>query len=315
MTPGSGNNRIQVEYIASSGRSGSTLVGSVLGLADDHVFVGELRLVWQEGLLQNTPCGCGKAFLDCPFWTAVFDDAFGGFTAARAVAPQQLLGSIDHPLTKLRDLDKILAFAGPAGETPEHLRTLGRLYAAIVKVSGAKTVVDSSKSLRYAAMLNATPGLQPRLTNLIRDPRGILMSRSRRPRQRDGSEQSWKHDMRRMRMLKTISKWAVRNALAAHILRRHGGVRLLYEEFTRDQTWYLQAILGPALASGVASQLQSGVKEGMVQHQIGGNWVRNLKIRADESWRTELPVLPKIVASVLSFPMRLVYRSTVYRPR
>ena len=117
------NSRIRVEYIVSSGRSGSTLVGSVLGLADDHVFVGELRLVWQEGLVQNTPCGCGKPFLECPFWRKVFREAFGGFEEARKIAPKALLGEIGRLSVKMKELGKVLTFPEPGSEVPDELRT------------------------------------------------------------------------------------------------------------------------------------------------------------------------------------------------
>lgn len=306
------NGRTRVEYIVSSGRSGSTLVGSVLGLADDHVFVGELRLVWQEGLVQNTPCGCGKPFLECPFWRDVFREAFGGFEQARKIAPKSLLGEIGRFSVKMKELGKVLAFPAPGSVVPDELRTLSRLYAAVSKVSGARTVVDSSKSIRYAAMLNATPGLKLRVTNLVRNPGGILMSRSRQSKQRDGSEKTWKVEQRRVKATKAIAKWMARNLLASRLLRRKGGVRLMYEDFVRDQTWYLTTVLGQEAASGVLSQLRNGVNEGMVQHQISGNWVREMKIRPDERWRAELPVLPKIIAGVLSFPMMQVYRSKLY---
>ena len=164
-------------------------------------------------------------------------------------------------------------------------------------------------------MLNATPGLNLRVTNLVRNPGGILMSRSRQSKQRDGSEKTWKAERRRVKSMKAMTKWMARNLLASRLLRRKGGVRLMYEDFARDQTWYLTTVLGQEAAGGVLSQLRNGVKDGMVQHQISGNWVREMKIRPDEKWRTELPILPKIIAGVLSFPMMQVYRSKLYVPR
>jgi hypothetical protein len=164
-------------------------------------------------------------------------------------------------------------------------------------------------------MLNATPGLNLRVTNLVRNPGGILMSRSRQSKQRDGSEKTWKAERRRVKSMKAMTKWMARNLLASRLLRRKGGVRLMYEDFARDQTWYLTTVLGQEAAGGVLSQLRSGVKDGMVQHQISGNWVREMKIRPDEKWRTELPILPKIIAGVLSFPMMQGYRSKLYVPR
>ena len=53
---------LDIVYICSHGRSGSTLVGSVLGLCDGYCYVGEVRDVWTDGLAENLPCGCGRPF-------------------------------------------------------------------------------------------------------------------------------------------------------------------------------------------------------------------------------------------------------------
>ena len=296
-----------VQYIASSGRSGSTLVGAVLGLHPDYVFVGELRSVCDVGLRDNEPCGCGKAFRDCPFWQEVFRAAFGGFDTPRAGELASLLARMRYEPYDLKGLWSVLTFRRGDGEMPSRLRPLATLYASILKVSGARVVVDSSKSLRYAALLMAIPGLEPRLTNLVRDPRGLIASRSKRARRRDGAERTGGKTTRRMRVLSTVAKWAIRNSLSARILRRDGGIRLRYEDFTEDQSWYLRSVLGENDAALVTQRLAKGVEADFVQHQIGGNWVRGLKIAPNERWRTELPAAPRLVAGILSAPLRPVY--------
>lgn len=305
---------IPIEYIACPGRSGSTLVGSVLGLAPGRVFVGELRGVWREGLTENQPCGCGKSFRDCDFWQQVFVRAFGGFDAPGAVRLAKMLRELDDRSSGLRGLREVWQFRRGTGSVPDDLQPLARLYDAIVAVSGATVVVDSSKSLRYAALLAATPGLEPRLTNLIRDPRGLIASRAKRALRRDGSERSNVSSARRMRIVRTVAKWALRNALAARVMRRDGGIRLIYEEFVRDQGWYLAAALGETEAAAVERRLLQGVGPELVQHQLGGNWVRGLKISPVERWRTDLPLLPRLIAGALSAPFRAFYRSRLYRP-
>ena len=51
----------------------------LLGRLPDMVAVGELRYVWQAGVEANELCGCGEPFDECPFWTAVGEEAFGGW--------------------------------------------------------------------------------------------------------------------------------------------------------------------------------------------------------------------------------------------
>ena len=48
---------------AGSGRSGSTLITTVLGQLDGCFAAGELRYLWQRGMVDNRPCGCGAPFV------------------------------------------------------------------------------------------------------------------------------------------------------------------------------------------------------------------------------------------------------------
>lgn len=311
----SGTASIPVVYIAGVGRSGSTLVGSVLGLDADHVFVGELRGAWREGLAQNQPCGCGRPFRDCPFWTEVFRRAFGGFDTPETRAFATLIGRMDKLPENLRLLSLAFRFPRGRGIGDEYAVPLRKFYAAIREVSGKSVVVDSSKSLRYAAILSAIPGFRLAMTNLIRDPRGIVSSRRGRALTRDGGDRAQVKKSRRMRIFYTLEKWVIRNALSGRVMRRDGGIRLLYEDFVRGQGWYLAEALGPAAADRVARMLAEGIPEDMVQHQVGGNWVRGLKITPNEKWRTELPALPRALVGAISAPLRLFYRSHSYRAR
>ena len=303
---------IPVVYIAGHGRSGSTLVGSVLGLADGYVYVGEARDVWRDGLIENEACGCGEKFRGCPFWTAVFERAFGGFDTAEAQAAATRMNRINKWPEKLPLFWLAWHFPRGGGASGEYTRPLFKLYAAIRDVSGARVIVDTSKTMRYGALLSATPGLDVKLTNLIRDPRGIVLSRLHRARYRDGSQKPSAAGYGRPRVLRIVGRWAVRNAFAAHALRRGGGVRLLYEDFIKDPDWYLRNMLGDEAAGIVARIQENGAGRKATQHQIAGNWVRGLKISDSERWRTELSWFPRMLAGLLSAPLRRIYRSRVF---
>jgi hypothetical protein len=179
---------IPVLYIVSHPRSGSTLVGSVLGLANGHVYVGEVRDVWRDGLQQNERCGCGQPFRDCPFWTEVFARAFGGFDTMEAKSAAAAFDRMATWAEALRLLPLAWRFPLNNDSEQDYSVPLAKLYAAIRDVSGAAVIVDSSKTMRYAALLAATPGIAITLTNLVRDPRGIVHSRMQRARYRDGTE-------------------------------------------------------------------------------------------------------------------------------
>ncbi|HMB70712.1 MAG TPA: sulfotransferase, partial [bacterium] len=69
--------RLKVLYIAGNGRSGSTLLDVILGQIPGFFPVGEVRNVWDYGVVENRPCGCGEAFHDCPFWSRILSGAYG----------------------------------------------------------------------------------------------------------------------------------------------------------------------------------------------------------------------------------------------
>ena len=79
---------VEVLYIGGSGRSGSTILDSILGQFEGFMSVGEVRFIWKRGLIDDRLCSCGEAFSDCPFWTEVLDRAFGG---ASGIDPARIL--------------------------------------------------------------------------------------------------------------------------------------------------------------------------------------------------------------------------------
>ena len=69
-------------YIAGSGRSGSTILDNILGQIGGWASAGELRFLWERGVLGDRLCGCGERFSVCPFWTQVLRSV-----SASGVAP------------------------------------------------------------------------------------------------------------------------------------------------------------------------------------------------------------------------------------
>ena len=58
----------KVELCLFSARGKETRVR--LGEVDGFFFAGELRYLWQRGLVEDRLCGCGLPLSACPFWRA-----------------------------------------------------------------------------------------------------------------------------------------------------------------------------------------------------------------------------------------------------
>src|SRR6185312_11260354 len=102
--------------IAGAGRSGSTLLAMLLGGLPGCTAVGELRHIWERGVIANRLCGCGEPFHECPFWTAVGREAFGGWDAVDAERQAARLWRVGRQ----RHFPLVAASAGSARFRAEH---------------------------------------------------------------------------------------------------------------------------------------------------------------------------------------------------
>ncbi len=69
---------IKVLYIAGYGRSGSTLLGNILGQIDGFFFVSEIHNIWTH-IAEDRLCACGQTISRCPVWSEIIATAFGGY--------------------------------------------------------------------------------------------------------------------------------------------------------------------------------------------------------------------------------------------
>jgi hypothetical protein len=186
---------LRVLYIAGWGRSGSTLLDLMVGQHPAVCSVGELRQIWRKGIVENGLCGCQRRFHDCPFWSEVGSEAFGGWDRLDVQNVLRLRQRLDRGATP-PSLDRIRAAVrrGSRAELQEYVDLLRQLVGAIHKVSGATVVADSSKTPAHALLLKRIPLLDLRMIHLVRDSRGVAFSFRRGGEERIrrwGSRDQW----------------------------------------------------------------------------------------------------------------------------
>jgi hypothetical protein len=305
----------KVIYIGGWGRSGSTLVDRVLGQIDGVVSVGELREVWQRGWVENRPCGCGQPFADCPFWSAVGQVAFDGWSSLDREDVLHLRYSLDRPWSV-----PLLASPPRWGVAPPSLNRyaaiLERLYAAIREVSGATTIVDSSKLPTQAMILRRVRGLDLSLVHLVRDSRGVAYSWQKHVRNRVSAGQPTyleKYDP-----FSASVRYDVYNALT-RLVGRMGVPYLLvrYEDFVAHPQEYLEKILRHAGLSPTGDDL-GFVQDGRVtlapNHTVDGNPMRfsvgPIDLRLDDEWTRSMPSRDRFWVTALTSPLLRGYGYT-----
>lgn len=303
-----------VLYIGGFGRSGSTLLETLLGSAPDVTSLGEVVHLWRRGLAGDELCGCGRPFSRCPFWTEVGDRAFGGWQHVDVDRVLALQRAVDRQrLTPL-----LLAPRLPAGlgsRVAEYVACYQRLYAAAAEVGGTTAVVDSSKHPSLAALLRTDSALDLRVVHLVRDSRAVAHSWTRQVRRPEVDGEVF---MPRHSTLGSSGYWLGQNGLFHLIAARAvPTLRVRYEDLAGDPAAVLASV---RTFTGLPGSVRgSAAQPAPEQHSVAGNPLRfragPLTVRRDEAWREAMPTRDRRLVSVLTAPLALRYGYLGRRPR
>ncbi len=296
---------VRVLYIGGSGRSGSTLVGRILGQIPGFVDAGELSALAWAGVRENRLCGCGRPFDVCPFWTRVGAEAYGGWADTDAERLQRA--------SAISDLDGLRAIMN-GGTFPHraHHRHLAQLYEAISREAGGSIVVDSSKAPRRAALLASIPELDVRAIHLVRDSRGVAYSWSKVVRRPDVPDQDV--EMLRLSAPQVAARWIQHNTMMEMLGARIPVARLGYERFLADPRAELERALCrlmPELRPDALTFLSGRMVHLEPNHTVMGNPMRmqtgEVPLKLDDAWRTAMAVPAKAVVTAMTWPFLLRY--------
>lgn len=303
------NAPLTVLYITGWCRSGSTIIGNILGEVPGVFHVGELHFLWTNatGKGSNSKCGCGAELLHCPVWSqilpigrpaAMSPDQYGAIVAGRQQA-----------WARTRHTRRILRRGLSSPDIRAHADLMTRVYHAVAEQADAQVIVDSTKIMGEAALLPHLAGVVPRYLHLVRDPRAVAQSWSR---QKDYAYV--------MRAWTSTAYWSGCNLAAEAIRRRYPDQSMLlrYEDFIADPAAVTGALLRFCGAGGAASPVAGRTVDLHVNHTVTGNPDRFLtgrtEIRSrDDQWRAELRGRAKLATLALSWPLfgRYGYQ---YRP-
>ena len=323
MTPG----RPAVLSVVGPGRSGTTILGNILGELPGWFATGELRWFWQRGLVERRRCGCGRELPGCAVWSHVIGrlerDGYDLDTTAQApagsrqvsvrsvIAWQRELGALKaraRILRSPRTRPRWPALAGYTAATADLVR-------ATVDVTRARVVVDTSKRAHDAAVVAGIGGIDHYVVQMVRDPRAVAHSWGRVKALPGVATQS---EMGRRTPLSSVARWT-ENCLGAELLRREAPperwLLLRYEDFVRDPRTAVERILAlvgdPGPRTLPVDEQRSVTLGG--NHNVAGNPNRfetgPVVVRADEEWRRAMGRgdMRQVTAVALPFLKRFGY--------
>lgn len=300
---------IHVLYVVGWGRSGSTMLDTALGSVPGVVSTGELRYLWERGMLERRLCGCGAPVPTCPFWTGVFD-RLSAARAARGARPARPdaaeVVALQRAVARTRHVPGMADRRDPRLEVLRGLA--GDLVRAIAAEAGVSAVVDSSKFPADAALyLGAGDDVRLHLVHLVRDPRAVAHSWQRSKPITDTSVPT---STPIQSPLRSSSFWTTMNVLAERLAPLAASSRRVrYEDLVGDPATVLAAILDDTgLDLDAGAVVGDGELHIRPNHTVAGNPDRFQRgvvpLRPDDAWRAEqsrthrwlatLPALPRL---------------------
>jgi hypothetical protein len=179
----------RLAYLLAASHSGSTLLAMLLGAQPGACTAGELKAT-HMGDAASYRCSCRDKIRDCLFWKQVgkamasrgfpgFDITTAGTSIFETESPyvRRLLAPLYRggALEMLRDLALSFSPTWRARLADSNGRNLA-LIEALLEVTGARVVIDSSKMALRLKYLMQIPNLDLKVIRVIRDGRAVSLT-------------------------------------------------------------------------------------------------------------------------------------------
>ncbi len=286
------SNKILVIYLIGAGRSGSTLIDIIMDSHSQIVGVGELsNWFFRKEKQSKMPCTCGKVLSECSFWQNVFKDI-----PENLQIPNSKLKINQKKIDFLFNRKKYFFIANKEKEVnlEKYLELNKRIYENILSYSKKRVVFDSSKEMDRAEILVSDNRFKILFLHLVRDGRGTTYSYKR------------KHGG----IISPMLLWGLKNLKAEIFKKRYpqNFIFLRYEDFCQNPKQIIKKILKKVNLDFEPEMLSFREK---VHHQVDGNPLRlrqDREIKEDITWKTELPLLDRIIFNFLFGWLNLIYK-------
>jgi virulence-associated protein VapD len=156
--------QMKLIYIASDGRSGSTLLESILNNDESTTSVGECYRFWKRFYEQDTLCSCSEKIGECLLWSEIHNILESNITNYN---PIDIWDKIQHLLLykNYSEIDKILKNK----EWKNFRQTIILFYKSISRLTNKNTIIDSSKNISWLQTIKILNFSDIRIIHIERD--------------------------------------------------------------------------------------------------------------------------------------------------
>ena len=271
------NNTINLIYLLGAGRSGTTLLATLLNDHNDIDTVGEMHQFY-EFLEQDKNCSCGKKMCSCSVWNL----------------PQDLSINISAKreyCKKVESHKKIPSLLLAKKNDHCYNDIQEELFSTLKRRRPSKWHLDSSKYIARFLLLNRNKKFNVKGIYLVRDPRGVVNSFQKKVQTSKSP-------------LSTLIYYNLINLFGEIVYRTNNDVlKVRYEDLVEEPEKTLSKIYEHVFEK--KSTIINIPKNFVIPHIVGGNRIktsRKIQLKKDDKWLKNILRYKQIIYYYLCFP-------------
>ena len=280
--------KINIIYLMGAGRSGTTILASLLGASKEILTIGEMHQ-FLEHIIYNKPCSCGKQLNECSFWKEIIENYYK--------TPKKELTKLDNYLVNTEKHIKIpISFFKT---NKKYIKFQEDFYTKIAKTKPTKYYLDSAKFVGRILQIKKSKKINTKIIYLVRDIRGVINSFSKKV-------QTYKNPISTILYYTLINT----NAQIVKWIYPKQVLKIKYEDFienTIETLTKIETFISTDLND--VKQVIIQEKEIEIPHIIGGNRLKTkqkIKLKKDLAWQKNIKRKNQILYYFLTLPLMLL---------
>jgi hypothetical protein len=297
--------KINLIYIASNGRSGSTLLDMLIGKHNKCCTLGEFQILPIDLKHNTQPCGCGESVKECIFWSDIYLEnkvildsgsisRFRYFGAGKVLRWKELKDIFSNKKSKNYEIEQY-------GQ--ENYIVLDAVMNKINKRKKINFLVDASKDPYRLSWLAQSGFFNISVLHIIKQPEAFVHSMQKQE----------KSKLKKLKITFRMSiRWILENSIIKKVCRKYisddNYLKIRYEDLAQHTQPELKRIFSELGLQYDFDILQDGFFH--ENHAISGNQMRfkTSTIKLDEKWKFQLFFFQKVLIKAITY----FHRKNIY---
>lgn len=273
-------------YLLGAGRSGTTLLATVLNAQKGITTLGEMHQLYDH-VAKNKTCACGEVLSECSFWSGIIE------TTGRS-------GKLQEKRAEAKQMEKhsrIPLYLFGMNKSGSYISAQEEILERIQKNNPDEWLLDSSKYIGRYLLLRDSKRIKIKGIYVVRDVRGVIYS--------------FKKNVQTSRSpISSLIYHSMINFFGQLVCSMDPKIiKVRYEDLASDPKRTLDNILKHINED--RSEASVLLDSYFMPHLIGGNRMKQqdtITIRQDNAWKNHQNRVLQILYYILTMPFMILNR-------